>query len=98
MSDRRRVRPAGSAAAPLPEALRLQTTGTVLLVVEQCSVVRVRMTAQDSPSTHGLLYFTAVQDDRHHLIRRESSRPAGTSAHAGLSAKTCSTSCVVCRC
>jgi hypothetical protein len=31
--------------------------------------VRVWMAAQDSRCPHGLLYFAAVRDDRHHLIR-----------------------------
>ena len=48
----------------------LQTTGTVLLVVERCSVVRVRLAIEDRRSAPGLLYFAAVQDDRHHLIRK----------------------------
>jgi hypothetical protein len=44
--------------------------GAALLAVERCSLVRVWMAAQDSRSAHALLYFAAVQDDRHHLIRR----------------------------
>jgi len=48
----------------------MQTSGTALLAVERCSLVRVWMAAQDSRSAHGLLYFAAVRDDRHHLIRR----------------------------
>ena len=52
----------------------MQTSGTALLAVERCSLVRVWMAAQDSRSAHGLLYFAAVRDDRHHLIRRTVSR------------------------
>jgi hypothetical protein len=48
----------------------MQTSGTALLAVERCSLVRVWMAVQDSRSAHGLLYFAAVRDDRHHLIRR----------------------------
>ena len=60
-------------------AFWMQTSGTALLAVERCSLVRVWMAAQDSRSAHGLLYFAAVRDDRHHLIRRDiqsHSRPA----------------------
>ena len=59
-------------------AFWMQTSGTTLLAVERCSLVRVWMAAQDSRSAHGLLYFAAVWDDRHYLIRRvcrRSSRP-----------------------
>jgi hypothetical protein len=42
----------------------MQTTGAALLAVERCSLARVRMAAQDSHSAHGLLYLTAVQDNR----------------------------------
>jgi hypothetical protein len=48
----------------------MQTSGTALLAVERCSPVRVWMAAQHSRSAHGLLYFAAVRDDRHHQIRR----------------------------
>ncbi len=44
--------------------------GAALLAVERCSLVRVDGTAQDSRSAHALLYFAAVQNDRHHLFRR----------------------------
>jgi hypothetical protein len=47
----------------------MQTSGTALLAVERCSLVRVWMAAQDSRSAHGLLYFAAVRNDSHHLIR-----------------------------
>ena len=47
----------------------MQTSGTALLAVERCSLGRVWMAAQDSRCPHGLLYFAAVRDDRHHLIR-----------------------------
>jgi hypothetical protein len=46
-----------------PLAFWMQTSGTALLAVERCSLVRVWMAAQDSRSAHGLLYFAAVQDD-----------------------------------
>jgi len=49
----------------------MQTSGTALLAVERCSLVRVWMAAQDSRSAYGLLYVAAVRDDRHHLIRRD---------------------------
>ena len=39
----------------------MQTTGTALLAVERCSLVRVWMAAQDSRCAHGLLYFAAVR-------------------------------------
>jgi hypothetical protein len=52
------------------QAFWMQTSGTALLAVERCSLVRVWMAAQDSRSAHGLLYFAAVREDRHHLIRR----------------------------
>jgi hypothetical protein len=48
----------------------MQTSGMALLAVERCSPVRVWTAAQDSRSAHGLLYFAAVRDDRHHQIRR----------------------------
>ena len=51
-------------------AIWRQTSGTALLAVERCSLVRVWMAAQDSRSAHGLLYFAAVRDDRHHLTRK----------------------------
>jgi hypothetical protein len=51
-------------------AIWMQTSGTALLAAERCSLVRMWMAAQDSRSTHGLLYFAAVRDDHHHLIRR----------------------------
>jgi hypothetical protein len=47
----------------------MQTSGTALLAVERRSLVRVRTLAQDNRSAHGLLYFAAVQHDRHHLTR-----------------------------
>jgi hypothetical protein len=52
-------------------AIWMQTSGTALLAAERCSLVRMWMAAQDSRSTHGLLYFAAVRDDRHHLIRSD---------------------------
>ena len=39
-------------------------TGTVLLVVKRCRPARVWMPAQNSRSVSGLLYPTAVRDDR----------------------------------
>ena len=48
----------------------MQTSGTALLAAERCSLVRVWMAARDSRSAHGLLYFAAVRDDHHHLIRQ----------------------------
>jgi hypothetical protein len=41
----------------------MQTTGAALLAVQQCSLARVPMRAQDGRSAHGLLYPTAVRDD-----------------------------------
>jgi len=41
----------------------MQTVGTVPLAVKRCSLVRMRMSAQDSRNTHGLLYLAAVWDD-----------------------------------
>src|SRR5215813_9213942 len=38
-------------------AFWMQTSGTALLTVERCSLVRVWMAAQDSHSAHGLLYL-----------------------------------------
>jgi hypothetical protein len=35
----------------------MQTTGAVLLAVKRCSLTRVLMPAQDSRSTHRLLYL-----------------------------------------
>jgi hypothetical protein len=54
---------------PWPSGCKL--AGTALLAVERCSLVRVWMAALDSRSAQGLLYFAAVRDDRHHLIRRD---------------------------
>jgi hypothetical protein len=48
----------------------LQTTGASLLAVPRCSPRHVRTPVQDSRSAHGLLYLAAVQNDSHHLIRR----------------------------
>jgi hypothetical protein len=47
----------------------MQTSGTSLLAVERCSLMRVWIAAQDSRSAHGLLYFAAERDDCHHLTR-----------------------------
>ncbi len=44
-------------------ALWMQTTGACLLAVNGCSLARVRMSAQDSRSAHGLLYLAAVRND-----------------------------------
>jgi len=49
----------------------MQTSGAALLAIERSSLARVRMPAQYSRSAHGLLYFAAVRDDRHHLIRSD---------------------------
>jgi hypothetical protein len=46
----------------------MQTSGTALLAVERCSLVRVWMAAQDSRSAYGLLYVAAVRDDRHRSV------------------------------
>ena len=43
-----------------PLAFWMQTTGAALLAVERCIRARLRMTAQDGRSVHGLLYFAAV--------------------------------------
>ena len=71
---RRKITGEGAARAPIQglelTAFWMQTTGACLFAVERCSPVRVWMAAQDSRSAHGLLYFAAVRDDRHHLIRR----------------------------
>ena len=68
-----------------PLAFWMQTMGAALLVVEQCSLVRVWMAAQDSRSAHALLYLAAVQDDRHHLIRSDLRPPSWPAPHsAGL--------------
>ena len=39
----------------------MQTTGAALLAVRRCSLVRMRMLAQDSRCAYGLLYVAAVQ-------------------------------------
>ena len=44
-------------------AFWMQTTGAALLVVKRCSPTRVLMPAQNSRSTHRLLYLAAVRDD-----------------------------------
>jgi len=41
----------------------MQTTGTALIAVQRCSLMRMWMPAQDSRSAHGLLYLGAVRDD-----------------------------------
>ena len=38
-------------------AVWMQTTGTALLALKRCSLMRVRMRAQDRRSAHGLLYL-----------------------------------------
>jgi hypothetical protein len=47
----------------------MQTSGTALLAIERCSLVRVWRAAQGCCSAFRLLYFAAVRDDRYHLIR-----------------------------
>jgi hypothetical protein len=44
-------------------AVWMQTTGAALLAVEQHSLSRTRLLAQDGRSAHGLLYSAAVRAD-----------------------------------
>jgi hypothetical protein len=82
-------------------AVWMQTSGTALLAVERCSLVRVWMAAQDSHSAYGLLYLAAVRDDRHHRIRRVCQslpRPGACCLASNDGCRWCATLAVVERC
>ena len=49
------------------EAIWMQTTGALLLVVQRCSLACVPMTAQDGRSARRLLYLAAARDDSYGL-------------------------------
>jgi hypothetical protein len=43
----------------------MQTTGAALVAAKWCSLIRVPLPAQGSPSAYGLLYLAAVRDHLH---------------------------------
>jgi hypothetical protein len=49
----------------------MQTSGTALLAVEPCGLVRVWMAAQDSRGARGLRYFAAVPISGHDQEHRQ---------------------------
>ena len=51
--------------------LWMRTTGTALLTVQRCSLVRVLMPARDCRRAHALLYLAAVRPGRREQERRQ---------------------------